>query len=116
MDVLVTALDEPALLLRNDTPSDGHWVKVRLVGKRSNRDGVGARLRLKAGELAQIRERKGGGLYLSSSDPRLHVGLGEADRVDVLEIRWPSGTRDVLRDVAADRTVTIEEGSSPRTR
>jgi hypothetical protein len=112
VDVLLTALDDAALLLRNDGPHAGHWLSVALAGKRSNRDGVGARVSVTAGGRTQIRERTGGGSYLSASDPRLHFGLGAATTVERIEVRWPSGTRDVLTGVAADRAVTIEEGSS----
>ncbi|TDI48593.1 MAG: CRTAC1 family protein [Acidobacteria bacterium] len=110
MDVYLTALQERGLLLRNDTPATGHWLEVRLIGTRSNRDGIGARVTLSASGRRQLRERKGGGSYLSSGDPRLHFGLGAATLVDLLEVRWPSGARDVLRAVPVDRQITIREG------
>jgi hypothetical protein len=112
VDLLVTALDDEVLLLRNETPSPGHYLQVRLVGKRSNRDGVGARVTVTAGGRSFIRERKGGGSYLSASEPRLHFGLGAAARADRVEVRWPSGARDVLSDVAVDRVITVEEGGT----
>ena len=83
---------------------------MRLIGTRSNRDGVGARVTLSALGRRQLRERKGGGSYLSSGDPRLHFGLGAATKVDLLEVRWPSGARDRLRAVPVDRLITIREG------
>ncbi len=113
MDVVVTAVDEVALLLRNDTASPGHYLQVRLIGRKSNRDGVGARVTLVAGGRRWIDERMGGGSYLSSNDPRLHFGLGSAAKAERIEVAWPSGTRDVLLDVAADRIVTITEGAHP---
>jgi len=112
VDVLVTALDEPVLLLHNDTRPRGHFLEIRLVGTRSNRDGVGARVTVTAGGKKRIRERKGGGSYLSASDPRLHFGLGSAAEAELVEVRWPSGRKDVLHGVAADRLVTIKEGAS----
>jgi enediyne biosynthesis protein E4 len=111
IDVVLTAIDEPALLLRNDGPSAGHWLGVRLEGVRSNRDGVGARVTVTADGRSQLRERKGGGSYLSASDGRLHFGLGPATKVERLAVRWPSGVTDQLSDVAADRTITIREGT-----
>ncbi len=113
VDVLLTALDEPPVLLRNDSPNPGNWLQLALTGTRSNRDGVGARITVTAGSDTRIRERKGGGSYLSASDPRIHVGLGAATRADRVEIRWPSGTVDVLTDVPANRLIRIREGSSP---
>jgi len=115
VDVFLTALDEAGLLLRNDTPrADRHYLLLRLIGSRSNRDAVGARVSATWGTTRRIRERIGGGSYLSAHDPRLHFGLGTATRVDTLEIRWPSGQRDVLRDVAVDREITVREGAASK--
>ena len=102
---------------RNDTPTAGrHWLQVRLVGTESNRDGVGAKVFVKAAGRVQLRERLGGGSYLSASDPRLHFGLGAASRADSVEVRWPSGRVDLLRGVDAGQTLTVQEGSAaPRT-
>ena len=111
IDIFVTALDEPALLLRNDTTTNAHYLQLRLVGTKSNRDGVGARVTVVTAGHKQIGERTGGGSYLSASDPRLHFGLGSAASVDRIEVRWPSGQRDVLRQVEADRLITVKEGN-----
>jgi hypothetical protein len=113
VDILVTAMDDAPLLLRNDSAREGHRLQIRLVGDGSNRDGVGARVTVTAGGREHTREINGGGSFLSGSDPTLHVGLGPAERADRIRVRWPSGKVDVLRDVAADRVVTIREGSSP---
>ncbi len=113
MDVLLTALDEPPLLLRNDLPDPANRLQIALVGTRSNRDGVGARVAVTSGGATSIRERKGGGSYLSASDPRIHVGLGSATQADRVEVRWPSGTIDVLTNVPANDSLVIREGSSP---
>jgi len=109
MDIFVTALGERALLLRNDSPRQGHYLEIRLIGTDSNRDAVGARVTITAGGRKQIRERHGGGSYLSASDPRLHFGLGGSRTVDLLEVRWPGGQKTAIRDVAADREITIRE-------
>jgi hypothetical protein len=83
---------------------------VHAVGKQSNRQGVGARLRLVVGGKAQIREIKTGSSYLSQSDLRQHFGLGRAMEVDRLEIRWPGGRTDVLQKIAANSVITVVEG------
>lgn len=114
VDVLVTAMDDRPLLLRNDTVPRGHWLAVRLVGTKGNRDGVGARVTLTAGGRSRVRERHGGGSYLSASDPRLRFGLGAAVRAERIEVRWSSGEREVVENVAADITITLMEGSAGR--
>jgi hypothetical protein len=110
IDVLVINLNDRPTLLRNDTPKVNHWVTIRLVGTKSNRDGIGARLRLRAGGRTQTAEVRGDGSYLSHNDMRAHFGLGGADRVQSLEIRWPSGAIDTTQELAADRFYVAVEG------
>jgi hypothetical protein len=110
LDVLVSTVNDRAVLLRNETPGAGHWLSVRLRGRRSNRDGVGARIVLEAGGARQVREVHTGGSYLSQSDLRAHFGLGGQAIAAAIEVRWPSGTVDRLTNVKGDRTVVIEEG------
>jgi len=112
IDVLVTSLDEEAFLLNNQTPEIGRFLVVSLVGTRSNRDGIGARLLLTVGGRTLMRQRTGGGSFLAESDPRVHFGLGDADKAERLEVIWPSGTIDVMTNVAADQFLTITEGQS----
>jgi hypothetical protein len=113
MDVFVTALDEAGMLLRNDSPrGERHWLEVRLIGKKSNKDGVGARVKVTSAGKTWIRERKGGGSYLSAHDPRLHFGLGALGRVERIEVRWPSGHVDTIGDAHVDRVITIREGQT----
>jgi hypothetical protein len=85
-------------------------VNFRLVGTKSNRDAMGARIRVLAGGLSQMREISGGGSYLSQSDLRANFGLGKAMGVQKVEISWPSGQKQVFHDVAADKFYLIEEG------
>ena len=110
LDLLVTNNGQTADLLRNDGGSRGAALMVKLVGKQSNRNGVGARLRLTAGGKTQIRDVKTGSSYLSQSDLRQHFGLGRSTQADRLEIRWPSGKMDVLQNIAANAIVTVTEG------
>jgi tetratricopeptide (TPR) repeat protein len=110
VDIAVTSLDDAALLLRNDTDLGNHSLSLRLVGRQSNSDGVGARVTLTAGGRVQIRERQGGGSYLSANDGALHFGLGTAPRAERIEVHWPSGVSDVLENVAAGERLTVREG------
>ena len=100
------------MYLHNQTarPEAGHWLTLRLEGVRSNRDGVGTRVRLDAGGTQQTRQRIGGGSYQSAGDPRLHFGLGDRSRVDRLEVRWPSGQVDRYDNLEADRAICFARG------
>ena len=109
IDLLVTRLDGSPVLLRNDS-EPGNWIRIRLRGTVSNRDGLGARVRIVAGEIAQTAEARCSSSYLTSNDPRLHFGLGGAKRVKRIEVRWPSGAVDRIEDVEANQELTIEEG------
>jgi hypothetical protein len=109
-DLLVNNNGEPGQLFRNDGGSRQHWIGLRLVGTISNRDAIGARLRLTAGSLVSVDQVKGGMSYCSAQDPRVYFGLGAATTVDRLEIIWPSGRTEVLTELAVDRILTIEEG------
>ena len=109
LDLLVTNNGQTADLLRNDG-DHGSALVVRLIGKQSNRDGVGARLRLTTGPRTQIREVKAGSSYLGQNDLRQHFGLGTNQRAERLEVRWPSGRNDVIPNVSANQIVTIREG------
>jgi hypothetical protein len=106
-------MEEPPRLLRNDGPG-GHWVGLELAGTRSGRDAIGARVTLTAGGRARARELVGGGGYLTASDPRLRFGLGETTRVDLLEVRWPSGLVERFPVPAIDRYTRLREGSGSR--
>jgi hypothetical protein len=110
IDIAYTNLDGPPALLENITRSAHHWVTIQTVGTRSNRDGIGARLKLTAGALVQYGSVRSGESYLSGNDPRVHFGLGDQGRIEELEIRWPSGQVQRLRGVPVDRIVVVEEG------
>lgn len=110
LDLLVLNLNDPPALLRNTTPpGERHWLKIRLVGRASNRDGIGARVRCVLPGKTLVRERTSAGSYCSSHDPRVHFGLGTNQVVPELEIRWPSGKTQRLSGVKADQLLTVQE-------
>jgi hypothetical protein len=108
VDVVVINLNEPPSLLRNDLSGGGHWLKVKLVGTKSNRGAIGASVIAKYGGRQQIQAVLSQSSFFSVNDPRLHFGLGEAEGAD-LEIRWPSGAVQPVEGVKADQVVTIRE-------
>jgi enediyne biosynthesis protein E4 len=109
IDVVVTNMNDRPTLLHNES-AGGHWATFRLVGSKSNRDAVGARLLVTAGGRRQIAEVRSGGSYVSHNDLRAHVGLGGATRIERVEIRWPSGATEVATSLAADRFYVAHEG------
>lgn len=110
VDFLFLPQNEPVALLRNRSEQIGHFLTLRLEGAKSNRDAIGAEVTIKAGGVKQVAQRFGGGSYGSASDPRLHIGLGAATKVDALTVRWPSGTVDEFTGLAVDRGYLISEG------
>jgi len=109
VDLFMVNLGAPGFLLHNTSPGVNHWVAFKLVGKKSNRDGIGAKIEVAAAGRKQQAERIAGSGYLSQDDARVHFGLGAAARADTVTITWPSGKVQTLRDVAGDRVVTVEE-------
>jgi hypothetical protein len=116
VDVVVNTVNDYPQLLRCDSKGENNWIKIRTIGTKSNRSGIGVRLTCTThvpGEVKphrQIDEVRSGGSYISQSDLRVHFGLGQAEKVDVLEIRWPSGHVDSLKDVKANQLIFVKEG------
>jgi hypothetical protein len=110
LDVLVINLNEPPSLLRNDVAGSNSWLKVKLVGTKSNRSAIGARVVVKAGESTQTQEVQSQSSFLSCNDFRLHFGLGQARNAEV-RIRWPTGEWQTLTNVTANQLVTVKEGA-----
>jgi len=113
LDLVLRNYRQPAELLHNQGPAR-HWIEAKLVGTRSNRDAVGARLRLRTPAGWQTREVHAGSAYLSGQSLVQHFGLGDAARVEALEIAWPSGQRTTLAGLDADRRYVIVEGPEAR--
>ena len=115
VDVFVINCNQRVRLLCNEGGNGNHWVRIRLIGTVSNRDGVGARITVRAGSSIQMEEVRGGSGFLSANDVDLHpiLGLGRSTQADKIEIRWPSGIVQTLRDVPGDRTVLVREDAVP---
>ena len=110
LDILVNNNGQAPQLLRNDGGNTNHWLGLLLIGTKSNRDGVGARVKLSAGDLMLYDQRKGGMSYQSAQDPRLHFGLGPRSNVAAIEILWPSGNVTKLTNLKSDQIIAIKEG------
>jgi hypothetical protein len=110
LDVVLTQVGGPPLLLRNDQALDHHWLRVKLTGKKSNRDAIGARVTLRAGGLTQTRQVMPARSYLSQSELPVTFGLGKAEQVDALEVTWPAGAKQVVPSPPVDQSITIMQG------
>jgi hypothetical protein len=110
IDAVVYNVGRPPTLFINETQNRNHRVLLKLVGVKSNRDAIGARVSLQTSTMSQIAEVHAGGCYLSSNDQRIHFGLGSERTIEKLTIRWPSGNVEVLTKLLADSIDTIVEG------
>ncbi len=110
MDVVINNLDGAPLVLKNHGIPGRHWVSFELAGTKSNRLAIGARLKIVAGGITQTDEIHSGGSYLSQNDLRVHFGLSDASRIDSLEIHWPSGKLEIIKDLSADKFYSVLEG------
>ena len=110
IDVVINNLDGRPLILRNDGGNSNNWITVKTVGRGRNRDAIGAKVKVVSGDLVQWDEVRSGGSYLSASDLRLHFGLEKRVRVDLIEVHWPDGRVEAIRDVPVNHFVVIEEG------
>jgi len=116
VDVVVNTVNGYPQLLRCDSKIGNNWIKVKAIGTKSNRSGIGARIKCVSHPLdeekphQQIDEVRSGGSYISQNDLRIHFGLGKAGKADLIEIRWPSGQIDTIKDVKANQLVVVQEG------
>ncbi len=111
IDIVTNNRGDFPSLLRNDGGNANHWLTVFLIGTKSNRDGTGAALKLSSEGFVHVEQAKGGGSYMSASDPRIHFGLGRRKKIELLEIAWPSGQIDRLADVPRDQISAVKEGA-----
>jgi hypothetical protein len=111
IDIAINNRGDYPELLRNDGGNLNHWLEVLLIGTRSNRDGIGASLKLTSEGFVHVEQSKGGMSYMSASDPRIFFGLGKRTKIESLEIAWPSGQVDKLTGLAVDRIIAVKEGT-----
>ena len=110
VDIVVNDLDSAPQLLRNDGGNKNNWIMVKTIGVKSNRNGIGAKVKVVSGDLVQVDEVRSGGSYISQNDFRLHFGLEKRTKVDLIQVRWPSGVVDTLNNIKANKLVTVKEG------
>jgi hypothetical protein len=115
LDVLVNCVNDVPQLLRCESALKNNWIRIKTVGVKSNRSGIGARIYCTTGSHRQMDEVRSGSSYISQSDLRVHFGLGTADKADI-EIRWPSGAVDKLTGVKANQVLVVKEGSASQGR
>jgi enediyne biosynthesis protein E4 len=114
VDIVVTVLNGEPQLLMNQSPNQNHWIILKLIGVADNRDGLGTKVKITAAGGVQYNEATTAVGYNSSSDKRVYFGLGSATVVDRIELAWPTGVKQVLRDVKADQILTIVQSGSPQ--
>jgi len=110
LDILISNANDTPDLLRNDGGNNGNWILIRTIGTKSNRAGIGTRVKIQAGDLVQIDEVRSGSGYISQNDLRLHFGFGDRKKIDLIEVRWPSGVVDTIRNIDPNQVITIKEG------
>jgi len=111
IDVVVGDLDGSPMVLRNEGDKTNHWITFEFVATKGNPLAIGTRVKVTTGKIVQSEEIRSGGSYLSQNDLRVHFGLGSATKIDSIEIRWPTGKVETLRDIAADKFYAVLEGS-----
>ncbi|MGH9431244.1 MAG: CRTAC1 family protein [Terriglobia bacterium] len=111
IDIVVNNMNDAPTLLRNRGGNRQRWLKVKVLGVKSNRSGIGARVRVVAGSHSQTDEVRSGGSYISQNELRLHFGLGPMEKADLVEVKWPSGAVDLVKNIEADQVIWIKEGA-----
>jgi hypothetical protein len=111
IDIVTNNRGDFPSLLRNDGGNANHWLEILLIGTKSNRDAIGASLKLTSEGIAHVEQSKGGMSYMSASDPRIFFGLGKRTKIDSLEITWPSGSVEKLINVPVDKIIAVKEGA-----
>jgi hypothetical protein len=111
LSAVVSNMNAPPSLLINQVKNGNHWVAIKTEGVKSNRDGLGARIRVKAGARILVDEVRSGSSYISNNDRRVHFGLGSVTQIDWIEIRWPSGLTEMFEKLGVDRVLALKEGA-----
>jgi hypothetical protein len=111
MSAVVSNMNEPLSLLVNQVKTENHWIGIKTIGTKSNRDGIGAKIRVQAGGRLHVDEVRSGSSFDSNNDMRVHFGLGKVAKIDWIEIRWPSGLMERFEGLALDKIHVLKEGS-----
>jgi len=111
LSVVLSNMNDRPSLLKNEQKYTGHWIEFKTVGTKSNRDGIGARITIKAGKRLLVDEVRSGGSYYSQNDMRVHFGLGAATKLESVEIRWPSGLTERFDSAMVDKINEVKEGT-----
>jgi len=111
ISAVISNMNAPPMLLVNDLRNANHWIAFRTVGTKSNRDGIGAKITVKASTRTLVDEVRSGSSYISNSDMRVHFGLGSATKIDWVQVRWPSGLVERFENFPVDSIHTLKEGS-----
>jgi enediyne biosynthesis protein E4 len=111
MSAVVSNMNAPPSLLVNQVRTTNHWIAFRTIGTKSNRDGIGARIRVRVGARTLVDEVRSGSSFDSNNDMRVHFGLGTAAKIDWVEVRWPSGLLEKFENVGVDAVRTLKEGT-----
>ena len=109
IDILINSVNGPPELLRADSSNQNNWIKIKTVGVKSNRNGIGVRIKCVTEDGSQIDEVRSGGSYYSQNDLRVHFGVGKNQRVKTLELQWPSGQTDIISNIAVNQLITVKE-------
>jgi hypothetical protein len=115
MSAVISNMNDPVSLLVNQAKNTNHWIAVRTVGTKSNRDGIGARITVHAGNRDYLDEVRSGSSYISNNDMRVHFGLGAATQIDWIDVRWPSGRQERFEGLEVDKIHTLKEGTGKST-
>ncbi len=108
---IISNMNAPVALLVNEAKNTNHWIAFKTVGTKSNRDGIGARITVKAGGRVFVNEVRSGSSYISNNDMRVHFGLGSISKIDSVEVRWPTGITEKFEGLVPDKIHTLKEGS-----
>ena len=111
MSAVISNMNDRPSLLKNEQKYPNHWIAFKAVGTKSNRDGIGARITVRAGKRLLVDEVRSGSSYYSQNDMRVHFGLGSSDKLESVEVRWPSGLSERFDNMAVDQINTIKEGA-----
>jgi hypothetical protein len=111
VSAVISNMNAPPMLLTNDARNGNHWIAFRTVGSKSNREGIGAKITVKAGARTMVDEVRSGSSYISNNDMRVHFGLGSVKKIEWVQVRWPSGLLERFENLPVDVIHSLKEGA-----